>query len=64
MSTRILVIGATGMLGEPVARRLQQDGFAVRIFSRSPEKARSKFGNDFEVAGGDVEDQAALEQAL
>jgi len=29
MKKRILVLGATGMLGEPVARHLQAAGFQV-----------------------------------
>lgn len=60
----ILVAGATGLLGEPVARRLQADGFQVRVLARSPEKARAKFGQGFEIVAGDVEDAAALGRAL
>lgn len=37
---RILILGGTGLLGEPVARRLQADGFAVRLLARDPDKAR------------------------
>jgi NADH dehydrogenase len=51
------------MLGEPVARRLSADGYQVRIFTRHPDKARSKFGAEYEVVGGDVEDQASLDAA-
>ncbi len=61
---KILVIGATGMLGMPVARRLQAEGHQVRVFSRNTEKARAKFGPAFEFAAGDVEDARALEAAL
>lgn len=64
MIQKILVIGGTGMLGEPVARQLQSDGFVVRVLTRSPEKARSHFPVPFEVAAGDVEDSASLEAAL
>jgi uncharacterized protein YbjT (DUF2867 family) len=64
MSTKILVIGATGMLGEPVAHQLKSHGFDVRVLTRSPEKARARFGLQFEIAAGDVEDPAALAQAL
>ncbi|HYF62198.1 MAG TPA: NAD(P)H-binding protein [Herpetosiphonaceae bacterium] len=60
----ILVIGATGMLGEPVARQLKADGFGVRILSRTPAKAARIFGAGFEHAAGDVEDPAALERAM
>jgi len=64
MDRTILVIGGTGMLGEPVARRLQADGYRVRILSRSPDKARARFGDPFEVVAGDVEDLASLDRAL
>ena len=64
MSKTILVVGGTGMLGEPVARRLRADGYQVRIFTRNVEKARAKFGAEYEVAAGDVEDQPSLLAAL
>jgi uncharacterized protein YbjT (DUF2867 family) len=60
----ILVVGGTGMLGEPVARRLCADGHHVRIFTRSLEKARARFGAEYEVVAGDVEDLPALQAAL
>jgi len=63
MSKTVLVIGGTGMLGEPVARRLRADGCQVRIFTRHPDKARPKFGAEYEVVGGDVEDQSSLDAA-
>lgn len=64
MENRILVIGATGRLGEPVARELHARGYAVRVLSRSPEKARARFGPEYEVVRGDVEDPASLAAAL
>ncbi len=64
MSPTILVIGATGMLGEPVARQMKAQGWSVRVFTRSPQKALLRFGEDYEIAAGDVEDPAALDVAL
>ncbi len=64
MQQKILVIGGTGMLGEPVVRRLMADGFLVRVFSRSPEKARQRFAPPFEITAGDVEDETAMQAAL
>ncbi len=61
---RILVLGGTGMLGAPAARRLKADGFAVRLMARDPEKAGGVFGEGFEIVGGDVADPASLELAL
>jgi uncharacterized protein YbjT (DUF2867 family) len=60
----ILVLGGTGLLGAPVARRLQADGFEVRLLARDPEKARAMFDASFEVVAGDVTDVAGLKTAL
>jgi uncharacterized protein YbjT (DUF2867 family) len=64
MIQKILVIGGTGMLGEPVARQLQSYGFGVRIFTRSPQRAYARFPAPFELAAGDVDDGASLAAAL
>jgi len=61
---KILVLGGTGMLGAPVARRLLADGFAVRLLSRDPDKARALFDESFEVVAGDVTDPDSLKAAL
>jgi uncharacterized protein YbjT (DUF2867 family) len=61
---KILVLGSTGMLGAPVARRLQADGFAVRLMSRDADKARAMFGESFDVVRGDATEAASLEAAL
>jgi len=61
---RILVVGATGLLGEPVAVHLKQSGFAVRIMTRDAEKAAQRFGDKFEITEGDVHDIASIEKAL
>lgn len=64
MLQKILVIGGTGMLGEPVARQLQARGFGVRILTRNPAKAGQRFAAPFEVAGGDVDDVDSLSAAM
>ncbi len=64
MSKSILVVGATGNYGKPVARQLSQDGFDVRVFTRRHEKALQKFGEAFPVFEGDVGDDASLRRAL
>lgn len=38
MRTTILVIGATGLLGEPVAIHLKQNGYIVRLMVRDIEQ--------------------------
>jgi uncharacterized protein YbjT (DUF2867 family) len=60
----ILVIGATGMLGRPVAQQLKADGFSVRLLARDPEKARRLLGEGYEIVQGEVENGTALRKAL
>ena len=64
MGKRILVVGATGMLGEPVARRLREDGYSVRVLARQPDRAQARLGDGFEVVKGDVTDAGSLERAV
>jgi uncharacterized protein YbjT (DUF2867 family) len=59
----ILVLGGTGLLGAPVTRRLQADGFGVRLLARDPEKAGEMF-EGAEIVPGDVTDLASLERAM
>ena len=61
---RILVVGATGMLGEPVARKLKDDGYDVRLLARDAGAARRIFGGNFEIVTGDVTDPASLRLAM
>ena len=60
----ILVIGGTGMLGEPVVRCLREAGFPVRVLTRSLEKARDRFEAGIEVVAGEVDDAPSLAAAL
>jgi len=53
MVKRILLIGATGLLGESVARGLGDAGFSVRMMSRNVSRARLEFPERFEVVEGD-----------
>jgi uncharacterized protein YbjT (DUF2867 family) len=52
MFNRILVIGATGLLGRPVVNRLTEGGHTVRILTRGTEKAQTLFGGTVEYAEG------------
>jgi uncharacterized protein YbjT (DUF2867 family) len=61
---RILVIGATGMIGKPVARKLRQDGYQVRILTRDIDKAQSVLGPDFQYVKGDVQQPETIKVAL
>jgi uncharacterized protein YbjT (DUF2867 family) len=64
MEKRILVIGGTGMLGQPVSCCLQEAGFQVRIMTRDLEKARKTVGSSYELFEGNPLDTACLEEAL
>jgi uncharacterized protein YbjT (DUF2867 family) len=64
MAQRVLVIGATGLLGKPVARGLADAGFIVRVMSRNVSRARAKFPQPFEVFEGDALKRADVERAL
>jgi uncharacterized protein YbjT (DUF2867 family) len=61
---RILVVGATGMLGAPVARRLLHDGYSVRLLVREPAQALASLGGGFEYVEGSVTDPEAVERAV
>jgi uncharacterized protein YbjT (DUF2867 family) len=63
-SKTILIIGGTGMLGKPVAQQLKVDGFNVRLLARSPEKAQRLLGAGYEIIKGDVDNPAALKEAM
>lgn len=64
MNNSIAIIGATGMLGQPVAQAFINAGWKVRILARSAEKARRKFGSSVTVVEGDIKDTNALRALL
>ncbi len=65
MFKTIAVIGATGMLGFPVAEAFAKNGHKVRIISRNSSKARQQFqGDQFEFAQADLFDHESLSKAL
>lgn len=65
MSARkILVIGATGMLGAPVVENLLDAAWQVRILARNPEGAQKRFNAPVEIVRGDVTDGVSITDAL
>lgn len=60
----ILVTGATGNVGSLVVGRLLALGHRPRVFVRDQGKARTRFGDQVDVAVGDLTDPASLEAAL
>ena len=64
----VAIIGATGMLGQPVAQafikaRPNAGGYSVRLIGRDVAKAQAIFP-DAEVIAGDMRDTASLTKAL
>ncbi|TAE18032.1 MAG: NAD(P)-dependent oxidoreductase [Bacteroidetes bacterium] len=62
MVTKILFIGATGMLGKPVLQQLVQAGFEVTALVRNAPKAN--LPTEVRTIEGDLQDQASLVKAL
>ena len=60
---KILFIGASGMLGKPVALELMRAGFPVTFLARDVEKMQKLFPNAT-IVKGDVFDLASLEAAM
>ncbi|HEX2026653.1 MAG TPA: NmrA/HSCARG family protein [Nitriliruptorales bacterium] len=62
----IAVVGATGLQGGAVTRRLLEDGWAVRALTRNPQKTRARAlaGLGADVMRVDTSDPASLEPAL
>jgi uncharacterized protein YbjT (DUF2867 family) len=60
----IAVIGATGMLGLPVARALLDAGFEVTALVRNPEAARRALPPEVKLAKADVRDEESLRRGL
>jgi uncharacterized protein YbjT (DUF2867 family) len=60
---RIAIIGATGMLGKPVADELLKAGFEVRVIARNVSAAQSLFPTA-DVVFGDLRQRESLAPAL
>jgi uncharacterized protein YbjT (DUF2867 family) len=64
MTRRILVLGATGMLGQSVTHSLVEMGNHVRILVRNREKARQMFGNEVEIIQGNALNRENIQKAM
>jgi len=60
---RALVTGATGKVGNAVARKLVERGDEVVALVRDPSRARAELPDDVELRRGDVRDRRSCEQA-
>jgi uncharacterized protein YbjT (DUF2867 family) len=63
MEETVLVIGASGRLGHPIAFALRENGFHVRVMGRNGERLHRLFDENFEIWIGDAADQSAVSQA-
>ena len=61
---RVLVTGATGLVGSAVARELSSRGHALRVLARDTSDLASLEGVPHEVVRGDVLDRAAAARAV
>lgn len=59
----ILVTGATGLVGHNIARVLREQGKAVRVLARDPQRAAGIVPEGCEIVGGDVTVPATLRAA-
>jgi uncharacterized protein YbjT (DUF2867 family) len=60
---KVLVVGATGVLGRSVVRRLRNQGCVVRAMTRTPARAGELAALGAEVIAGDLVDPATLASA-
>jgi dihydroflavonol-4-reductase len=61
---RVLVTGATGKVGNAVARRLAERDEEVVALVRDPERARASLPGSIDLASGDVTDLASVRSAV
>ncbi|WP_040398684.1 SDR family oxidoreductase, partial [Cesiribacter andamanensis] len=61
---KILVIGATGMLGQPVVGELLKAGFSVTALVRNEHRAQQLLPDEVSLFRGDLRNPIDIEQAL
>ena len=61
---KVLVLGATGLLGRPVVHSLVQNGRQVRILTRNAAKARKWFEDTVEIVEGNALKEDHIRTAL
>lgn len=64
MKKKILVLGATGLVGKVVAKQLNESGHNVVVMSRSREKAKEIFSEDFEIIEADLQNEELIEHSF
>ncbi|HSK13301.1 MAG TPA: NmrA family NAD(P)-binding protein [Phnomibacter sp.] len=61
---KVAIIGATGMLGQPVTRCFIDAGHEVSILARNEQKAKALYGDEVRVIKGSLEDKTSLDRLL
>lgn len=64
MEDRVLVVGATGGVGQLAVALLLKKGWTVRVLTRSEQKAQQMFDNQVEIAKGDIRQPETLPPAV
>ncbi|MCP4294497.1 MAG: NAD(P)H-binding protein [Proteobacteria bacterium] len=64
MSKKILIFGGTGLIGKPVVEHLAKEGFEIKLFVRTPEKAEEMFGTCYEIFVGDLQNKESIKNAM
>ncbi|HEY9615531.1 MAG TPA: SDR family oxidoreductase [Microcoleaceae cyanobacterium] len=64
MTNQVLVVGATGGVGQLAVAKALEKGYPVRVLTRSREKAEQMFGDRVEVAIGDTRQPETLAPAM
>lgn len=62
-NNRVLVVGATGGVGQLTVGKLLEKGFSVRVLVRNTAKAEKMFNGQVEIVLGDIRDRATLPPA-
>ena len=62
--SRILVIGASGFVGKPLALALLAEEHAVRCLARNPSKVEDLAKAACEIVQGDISDLASMQRAM
>lgn len=60
----VLVTGATGLIGNAIAKRLHESGKRVRALVRDPARAKDIVGDGVELVKGDITDPASIAAAV
>lgn len=61
---KIAIIGATGMLGQPVTTELLNAGYDITVLARTPEKAQKIWGDRVQIVKGDLKNEADINRLL